>query len=168
MRRSPTLLAAVAALAALAPVAGAQPPATAPGTKGKPMTRHAAGTFEVKVQPLPEDEKVAGLKVARFAFDKQWKGGLEGTSRGEMMATNSGDKGSGGYVAVEQITGTLDGRAGSFAVAHKGTMEGGAFDLLVEIVPGSGTGRLAGLSGRIRITIAEGKHSYDVDYALPD
>jgi hypothetical protein len=111
---------------------------------------------------------VPGLKVARFAFDKQWKGDLEGTSKGEMLATNSGDKGSGGYVAVEQIEGRLNGRSGSFAVVHKGTMEAGAFDLLVEIVPGSGTGQLAGLSGRIKIAIAGGKHSYEMDYALPE
>ena len=168
MRRSLAVLAATVAVAGLAQPSEAQPPATAPGTKGKPMTRHAAGTFEVKVQPLPEDEKVAGLKVARFGFDKQWKGDLEGTSKGEMMATGAGDKGSGGYVAVEQVTGRLQGREGGFAVVHKGTMEGGAFDLVIDVVPGSGTGQLAGLSGRIRITIAEGKHSYDIDYALPD
>jgi hypothetical protein len=160
----PLTLLAAAAIAGLASAADAQ----APGSKGKAMTQHAAGTFEVKMQPLPEDEKVPGLKLARFAFDKQWKGDLEGTSKGEMMATNAGDKGSGGYVAVEQVRGRLGGRSGSFAVVHKGTMAAGAFDLLVDVVPGSGTGQLAGLTGRITITIAGGTHSYAIDYALPD
>jgi Protein of unknown function (DUF3224) len=168
MSRTLALLAAAGIVAGLTQAVGAQPPAKTPGSKGKTMTHHAAGTFEVKVQPLPEDEKVPGLKVARFAFDKQWKGDLEGTSKGEMMATNAGDKGSGGYVAVEQIDGRLSGHTGSFAVVHKGTMEGGSFDLVVEVVPGSGTGQLAGISGRITITIAGGKHSYAMDYALPD
>ena len=90
---------AAGAIASLAAAADAE----APGSKGKAMKHHATGTFDVKMQPLPEDEKVPGLKVARFGFDKQWKGDLEGSSKGEMMATNSGDKGSGGYVAVEQI-----------------------------------------------------------------
>ena len=166
MRRSLALLAV--AVAGLAPAAGAQPPAAAPLTKGKPMTRHAAGTFEVKMQPLPDDEKVPGVKVVRLAWEKQWQGDLEATSKGEMMATNAGDKGSGAYVAVEQVTGRLQGRAGSFTAVHKGTMEGGAFELQIDVVPGSATGQLAGLSGRIRITIADGKHSYDIDYALPD
>ena len=163
----PLILLAGTTIACVATAAAAQPPARPAGREGKTMTHHAAGTFEVKMQPLPEDEKVAGLKVARFGFEKQWKGDLEGTSKGEMMATNSGDKGSGGYVAVEQITGRLGGRSGSFAVVHKGTMEGGAFDLLIEVVPGSGTDGLVGLSGRITITIEGGKHSYAIDYALP-
>lgn len=168
MKKPLALVAAAGLIAGLAQAAGAQPAAKEPGDKEKAMTQHAAGTFEVKVRPLAEDEKVPGLKVARLAFDKQWKGDLEATSMGEMMATNAGDQASGGYVAIERVTGRLKGRAGSFTVVHKGTMEGGAFDLLVDVVPGSGTGQLTGLSGRVRIAIADGKHSYEIDYALPD
>jgi hypothetical protein len=165
--RRPLALAA-AAIVSLTPVAGAQTTVAKPGSKGKAMTQRAAGTFEVKMQPLPDDEKVPGVKVVRLAWEKQWQGDLEATSKGEMMATNAGDKGSGAYVAVEQVTGRLQGRAGSFTAVHKGTMEGGAFELQIDVVPGSATGQLTGLSGRIRITIADGKHSYDIDYALPD
>jgi uncharacterized protein DUF3224 len=167
MQRRLALVAATILVAATGHAADERP-AGSPASKGKTMEQHAEGTFEVKVKPLPEDEKVEGLKVARFGFDKQWKGDLAGTSKGEMMATGSGDQGAGGYVALEQVTGTLKGRSGSFAAVHKGTMQGGAFDLLVEVVPGSGTGQLAGLTGRVTITIAEGKHSYRIDYALPE
>ncbi len=53
------------------------------------MTSQATGTFEVKVAPLPADEKVKGVTVGRMSIDKQWKGDVEGTSKGEMMATGS-------------------------------------------------------------------------------
>jgi hypothetical protein len=161
---------ALAAALSIAGAAAAQVPAREPATKGTTMTQHAAGTFEVKLQPLPEDEKVPGVKVLRMAVDKQWKGDLDGASKAEMMATNAGDKGSGGYVAVEQFTGTLKGRSGSFTLVHRGTMKKGVagFDLLIDVVPDSATGQLAGLGGRLKISMADGKHSYDLEYTLPD
>ena len=154
--RRPLALAA-AAIVSLAPVAGAQSPAKGQGSKGKTMTQRAAGTFEVKMKSLPDDEKVPGVAVVRLAWEKDWTGDLEAAS-----------KGSGGYVAIEQVTGRLQGRTGSFTLVHKGTMGAGGVDIQIDVVPGSGTGQLAGLSGRITITIAGGKHSYAMDYALPD
>jgi hypothetical protein len=158
---------AFATVLSLAAAVSAQTPAK-PASKGTSMTQHAKGTFDVNVQPLPADEKVPGLTVARFAWNKQWKGDFEGSSKGEMMASNSGDQGSGGYVAIEQVTGKLGNRAGSFTVVHKGTMKGGSFELAIDVVPDSATGQLAGLSGRVTIVIADGKHSYDIEYTLPD
>ena len=165
--RRPLALAA-AAIVSLAPVAGAQSPEKGQGSKGKTMTQRAAGTFEVKMKSLPDDEKVPGVAVVRLAWEKDWTGDLEAASKGEMMATNAGDQGSGGYVAIEQVTGRLQGRTGSFTLVHKGTMGAGGVDIQIDVVPGSGTGQLAGLSGHITITIAGGKHSYAMDYALPD
>jgi flagellar basal body rod protein FlgG len=135
---------------------------------GAPVARHASGTFEVKVTPLPKDEKVAGLTVGRYSVEKQIKGDLQGTSKGEMMAPDSAVEGSGGYVAVEQVTGTLAGRSGTFTLLHQGTMRKGAgFDLSIKVVPDSGTGQLAGLAGTMKIIIEGGKHSYEFDYSLP-
>jgi hypothetical protein len=132
-------------------------------------SHHASGTFEVKVTPLPQDEKVAGLALARYAMEKQLKGDLEGTSKAEMMAPVSAVEGSGGAVAVEQVTGTLGGRSGSFTLLHQSTMRKGAgFDIVIKVVPDSGTGQLAGLAGTMKIIIADGKHSYEFDYSLPD
>jgi hypothetical protein len=70
-------------------------------------------------------------------------------------------------VAIEQFTGTLHGRSGSFALQHFGTMEDNKFDLVVKVVPGSGTGDLAGISGTMTIKIVSGKHSYQFEYSLP-
>lgn len=85
-----------------------------------------------------------------------------------MLAASTNVKGSAGYVAMERVTGTLDGRRGSFVLQHSGTMSHGAFDLKVSIVPDSGTGKLAGIAGTMNIQIApDGKHSYELDYTLP-
>jgi hypothetical protein len=132
------------------------------------MSSHGSGTFEVKVTPLPSDEKVEGLAVGRLSLDKQFRGDLEGTSKGEMMTADTAVKGSAGYVAIERFTGTLKGRAGTFTLMHLGTMKGADFSLTILVVPDSGTGQLAGLAGTFKIIIAGGKHSYEFDYTLPD
>jgi hypothetical protein len=132
------------------------------------MASHASGTFEVKIKPLPTDEKVEGLTVGRMGFDKQWKGDIEGTSKGEMMTVGTSVEGSAGYVAVEQVTGTLKGRSGSFMLLHQGTMQGGAFSLTITVVPDSGTGQLAGLTGKLVIIITGSTHSYEFEYTLPE
>jgi uncharacterized protein DUF3224 len=147
---------------------------TAPGVanavpKGGAMTSRASGTFEVQVKPLPADEKVQGLTVGRMGLDKQFKGDLEGTSKGEMMTAATGVEGSAGYVAIERVEGTLRGREGAFVLLHQGTMKrGGDFNLAIVVVPDSGTGQLAGLTGTMAIVITDGKHSYELAYTLPE
>jgi hypothetical protein len=123
----------------------------------------ASGTFEVKMTP---QESASG--VGRLSLDKQFQGGLEGTSKGEMLAVGTATEGSAGYVAMEQVTGTLDGRTGSFALQHSGTMTRGAPQLSVTVVPDSGTGQLIGLSGKMTINIVDGKHLYEFDYTIPE
>ena len=131
------------------------------------MTMHAAGSFDVKTTPLLQEDATAGTAIGRYALDKQYHGGLEAGSKGEMLGAGSPATGTAGYVAIEQATGTLNGRKGSFALQHTGTMEQGKFALIVKIVPGSGTGELADIAGEMIITIAAGKHSYTLDYTLP-
>jgi hypothetical protein len=123
---------------------------------------HAAGTFEVKMTPEQSAHPVPG----RMSIDKQFHGDLEATSKGEMLMAGTAIKGSAGYVALEQVTGTLGGRRGSFILQHNGTMTRGTPELSVTVVPDSGTDELTGLSGRLTIDIVEGKHSYGFDYTL--
>ena len=128
----------------------------------------ASGSFEVKLTPQPTDGDGSN-PVGRFSIDKRFSGALAGTSRGEMLSAGSPAKGSAGYVAIEYVTGTLDGLEGSFALQHNATMHRGENKLSIQVVPGSGAGRLAGLSGRFEIIIEAGKHSYNFDYELaPD
>ena len=128
------------------------------------MTTHASGTFEVKMTPQTPDDKGAAA-VGRFSLEKQFHGDLEGTSKGEMLAISTPVPGSAGYVAMEQVTGTLNGRTGTFALQHAGTMTRGAPELSVTVVPDSGTGELAGLSVRLDIKITAGKHFFEFEYS---
>lgn len=132
------------------------------------MTIHASGTFDVKMTPQAPDDKGAGAAIGRYSLDKQFHGDLAGTSKGEMLAVSTAVQGSAGYVAMEQVTGTLNGRKGSFALQHSGTMTRGAGQLSVTVVPDSGTDQLVGLSGKMDIKIADGKHSYDFEYTLAE
>jgi hypothetical protein len=130
------------------------------------VTNHASGLFEVQLTPQAPEEGVGDPTVGRMAIAKQFHGGLEAVSRGQMLAAMTDIEGSAGYVAIERVTGTLDGRKGTFALQHSGTMTRGAQQLSITVVPDSGTGELAGLAGTMMIKITDGKHSYDFEYTL--
>ncbi len=132
------------------------------------MTKRASGTFIVRISPQKPDNKEAeSANLGRMSIDKQFHGDLEGTSKGEMLSAGPDAKGSGAYVALERVTGTLNGRSGTFVLQHKGTMTRGVPELSVTVVPDSGTGNLAGIAGSMAIKIEEGKHFYDFEYTLP-
>ena len=125
----------------------------------------ARGRFDVKTTPQPQDDAAAG-PFGRLFLAKQFHGDLEGSSQGQMLGSQTPD-GSGGYVALEQVTGTLDGKRGTFVLQHKGTMrKGGSFVIDVTVVPDSGTGDLAGISGKMTIRIEGREHFYEFEYAL--
>jgi hypothetical protein len=158
-----TLLAiAVAASCATPTPPTAAAPTTVTSTETS-MPNHATGSFEVKMAPGAPDEK-AEASIARLLLDKQFHGALEATSQGQMLAIRTDVAESAGYVALERVTGTLDGRSGSFALLHSGIMNRGVPTLTVTVVPDSGTGELKGLGGTMTIDIADGKHSYDFAY----
>ena len=135
-----------------------------PPNKEETRMSHASGTFDVKL--APQDDKVEGTALGRFTIDKQFHGDLEGSSKGQMLGANTSVKGSAGYVAMEQVSGTLHGRSGTFVLQHSGTMTRGALQLSVTVVPDSGTGQLAGLTGKMDIKIESGKHFYEFEYEL--
>jgi len=130
------------------------------------MTK-ASGTFEVKTTPqAPDAADSSG--IGRLLLDKIFKGDLEATSKGQMLGMGTAVEGSAGYVAMEQVSGSLNGSEGTFALQHSGKMTRGTPELYVSVVPDSGTAALAGLSGKMQIIIADGKHSYEFDYTLAD
>jgi hypothetical protein len=129
------------------------------------MTQHATGPFEVKLNPL-DAYNTSDASFGRRSIDKHFHGGLEAVSQGEMLSIGA-SRDNAGYVAMERVTGNLHGRKGSFALMHNATMAGGVPYLNIIVVPGSGTGELAGLSGKMNIVIAPGgAHSYEFDYSL--
>ena len=127
---------------------------------------HAVGTFEVKMKPETLSETAAKTAIGRMSLDKVYSGQLEATSQGEFLSAMGSVKGSAGYVAMERVTGTLDGKAGSFVLQHTGTMNRGAPALSVTVVPDSGSGELAGIDGTMKIDIVEGKHNYEFAYSV--
>ena len=130
------------------------------------MNQHAHGPFDVKLGKLEPYNNGDGAGIARMSLDKRFHGELEATSQGEMLSCGSA-KDSGGYVAIERVSGSLHGRLGTFALQHNATMTRGAPALNIIVVPGSGTGELAGLSGRMNIVIAaDGAHSYEFEYSF--
>lgn len=136
------------------------------GKNTKSMTKLAKGTFEVKVTPLAAEENVGDPTISRLSLDKTFSGDLTGTSKGQMLGIGTDVKGSGGYVAAERVNGTLDGKKGTFALQHTGTMQGDKYEMLITVVPDSGTGELAGITGKMKIIIESGKHFYEFEYSL--
>ena len=135
------------------------------GAKDSPVPHRASGTFDVKVAPLEPYVKGDSL-FGRFSLDKQYHGDLEGSSQGEMLS--AGKPPTAGAVAMEKVTGKLNGRSGTFILQHTGTMEQGkTSNWSIAVAPGSGTGELAGISGKMEIIIENGKHSYVFNYTLP-
>jgi Protein of unknown function (DUF3224) len=127
----------------------------------------ARGTFEVTLTPQPVHTAAGGAQLGRMTIDKQFHGDLEAVSTGEMLSALTAVKGSAGYVAMELVRGTLDGRRGTFVLQHSATMTRGTPALSVTVVPESGTDALVGLTGRMDIIIDNGRHSYVFQYTLP-
>jgi len=126
----------------------------------------AKGVFDVKMAPVETAHKEEKA-IARYSLDKVYHGDLDATGAGEMLASMGTVKGSGTYVAMEIVTGTLAGKKGAFALGHIGTMAHGEQNLSISVVPDSGTGELAGISGKMKIIVApDGKHSYEFEYEI--
>ena len=131
------------------------------------MEQQAKGPFDVKRTAMDMMDAGNGASFGRIRFEKRFHGDLEATSVVEMLSGGDPGAGSAGYVAMEHVAGTLQGRRGSFMLQHSGTMDRGAMLLVVSVVPGTGKDELDGLRGTMRIDIAEGgAHSYRFDYTL--
>ena len=128
---------------------------------------HITGSFNVTLTPQPPAPGLEAAQLGRQTLDKQFHGALEAHSLGEMLAAISPVQGSAGYVAIERVDGTLQGKKGTFVLMHTGTMNRGERQLTVQVVPDSGTGELTGLTGQMDIQITHGQHGYSFDYTLP-
>jgi hypothetical protein len=143
---------------------GQDKPSSSSAVQEESVANRASGTFEVKLTPQATADEASSL--GRMSIDKQFHGDLEGTSKGEMLSAMTAVQGSAGYVAIERVTGTLKGRRGTFVLQHSGLMDRGKPQLAITVVPDSGTDQLAGLTGTMKIDIADGKHSYVFEYTL--
>ncbi|MBB6486892.1 DUF3224 domain-containing protein [Rhizobium lusitanum] len=128
------------------------------------MKNEATGTFDVKLAPVGGGEGPIGS----MSINKTFHGDLQGTSVGQMLAFRSSVEGSAGYVAMERVTASLNGRQGTFTLQHSGLMDKGAQSLTVAVVPDSATEGLTGLAGTMNIVVTSGQHDYQFRYTLPD
>jgi hypothetical protein len=130
---------------------------------------HAKGTFVVKISPAEASALAEEAGIGRMTIDKTFAGDLEGTSKGEMLTGSTESTGAMAYVALERVTASLNGRSGSFLLMHNASMlksDPGSGVMQITVVPHSGTEELAGLAGKMMITMEDGKHSFDFEYQL--
>lgn len=130
------------------------------------MATRATGSFDVTLNPQPPHDASDGVQLGRMSGSKVFRGDLVATSTVEMLSAMSPVKGSAGYVAIERVSGKLDGRAGSFILQHTGTMTRGTPSLVITVVPDTGTGELTGLAGALAIEIVGKDHHYTFDYTI--
>lgn len=128
-----------------------------------------SGKFDVKIKSLDcSIQGLAGVHLGRMSIDKTFYGDLEGASQGEMLSTVTATEGSAGYVAIEQVQGSLLGKKGSFILQHFGIMDKNADRLILDVIPDSAAGELVGLSGSMKISIENNQHFYEFEYTLPE
>ena len=128
------------------------------------MASTATGTFDVTMSPAPAE---LDGEVTRFELSKTFSGDLQGSAAGVMLSAGAPQTGAAGYVAIETVRGRLGDRQGGFALQQFGTMHGGAQTLHYEIVPGSGSGQLDGITGTLHLTVEDdGTHRYELAYQL--
>lgn len=154
-----------AALAAMIGLSLSNGPALAAGEEG--TMSHAIGVFAPRLTPAEGDQTDSGLALGRMGLTKVFNGDLKATGEGQMLTGTAPVGGIHVYVALERVVGVLHGRRGAFLLAHRGVMDPNGQTLSIEIVPGSGTGELTGISGVLGLRIADGVRHYDLAYSLP-
>lgn len=129
--------------------------------------KQAKGKFIISFKPLECSLQSGVNTLARLGFSKEFSGDMVGQSQGEMLSCRSTEPGSAGYVAIEILDVVLEGKHGSLVFQHSSTLDQGAPSQSIQVVPNSGTGELAGISGQLEIQIVEGAHFYQFSYQLP-
>lgn len=134
----------------------------AESSEGNRIMHTVSGKFEVNMQPQTDE----AFSVGRMTIDKSYNGDLSAVGKGQMLSHMTDVKGSAGYVAIEHINGSLNGKSGSFVVQHSGTMVRGEQSLTIAIIADSGAGELSGIAGNMHIDITDGQHFYTLNYTL--
>ena len=126
-----------------------------------------SGKFNLEMKPIETyANSMDGIKLGKMSIDKVFLGDLLATSKGEMLNALSPKSGAGGYVAIELVTGELSGKKGSFALQHFGTMSKDDLNLILEVIPNTGTDELEGLKGTMNVNTEKGQHYYSFEYEI--
>lgn len=138
------------------------------------MNETAIAHFDVTSwEEAAYDESPGGPRLSRANVTKQFRGDLDGESTAVVLMCQADPQdleAGGGFVGSERVVGQLNGRDGTFVMQHGGVAGGGQERRTFgHVVPGSGTGALAGLAGTLELSIdAEGRHTLTMQYTIPD
>lgn len=136
------------------------------------MGRRIVSAFEVTGwEETPYGEEGDGPSLGEALVLKRYRGELEGVGRARLLmcrADPASNSENAGYVASERVEGSLEGRKGTFVLQHWGVVAAGKPPRTAgHVVPGSGTGELAGLTGTMEISVTQdGTHTLALDYEL--
>ena len=131
------------------------------------MTTHASGMFEIASWDESRyEERDGGAGLAEAQVSQTFTGGIEGHGSVRWLMCYRPDK-TADWVGLQLIDGELGGRKGSFVLRSTGVFDGSTAAGDWSVVPGSGVGELAGLSGLGRIDAPMGgEATYTLDYEL--
>jgi Protein of unknown function (DUF3224) len=108
---------------------------------------HAAGRIDVKTyEPQPYEEVGEGPNLIEIHVTETFSGDIEGEGVARFLQAMRTDE-SASFVGIERVTGSIEGRRGSFLLQDAGTVEANTVRGEWFVIPGSGTGELSGLRG---------------------
>lgn len=127
----------------------------------KEITMPAIGTFDVTLAPQQDEVSPVG----RMLIHKEYHGAIEGIGQGQMISKRT-KSGNAVYSAIEEFSGSIEGKKGGFTLIHQGTMSVNGQQLSIHILAGSGTNELVGIEGNLVITQKGDQHHYELSYLL--
>jgi Protein of unknown function (DUF3224) len=127
-----------------------------------------SGRFDLTRWDEETYDDAEGARLVRVSNAKTFEGGISGSSTTELLQAVAAEGGA-AYVGIERVTAEIDGRKGTFVFRHSASQTpDGTGDMRVDVVPGSATGDLAGLSSELTITMTpDRQHTYTLEYTLP-
>lgn len=125
------------------------------------MSEFVKGTFTVDFEAQPDKH----APVGRMIINKKYAGGMEGIGIGQMISKRT-ETGIAVYYAIEEFTGSVDGKEGAFTLVHYGYMSPESQSLEVKILESTGAADLKNISGSLKIMQESGIHNYELNYNL--
>jgi len=133
-------------------------------SESAPRTRADAVITVHRYEPSAYDEPAEGPVLTRIHVEESFSGEISDDGVVEFLQAARAD-GSASFVGIERVTGTVAGRNGTFLLQDAGTVQGNVVSGDWFVIPGSGTGKLAGLRGEggFRANLGEGAQVH-LDY----
>ena len=128
------------------------------GVSGDAVRANAVITVHT-YEPTAYEQPAEGPALTRIHVEERFSGDIQGDGDAEFLQAGRAD-GSASFVGIERATGKVAGKQGTFLLQDAGTVAGNTVSGEWFVVPGSGTGELAGLrgTGGFRANLGAGAH----------